>query len=207
VIRFILLQPIQRKLLIQRIFKVLKTLFFIIGPTIGWFACVIGAAKGLFWLGPLLVALLLLASIHIKGSRYLSRILILFSASIVFGLLFDSLLIGFDIYTPKRWLMPAPLATLWLLALWANFSITIDTSLKWFQNHPGYAVILGAIFGPIAYFSGQRLEALTIIRPTGVAILILAIAWALAMVVLMIIARNLPSPEKTPRHGPAIYRH
>jgi hypothetical protein len=175
----------------------LKTLFFIIGPTIGWFACVIGAAKDLFWLGPLTVTLLVLASIGIRGLRFLSRILILLSASIVFGLLFDSLLIGFDIYTPKRWLIPAPLATLWLLALWVNFSITIDTSLKWLQNHLGYAAMAGAVFGPIAYLSGQRLGALTIDRSSGLKIVILAIAWALAMVLLNIIAKSFPSPEKT----------
>jgi hypothetical protein len=173
----------------------LKTLFFIIGPTIGWFACVIGAVEELFWLGPLTVTLLVLSSIGIRGSRFLSRILLLLTASIVFGLLFDSLLIGFGIYTPKRWLMPEPLATLWLLSLWANFSITIDTSLKWFQSHPGYAAVLGAIFGPTAYLAGQRLEALTIVRPTGIAIVLLAISWALAMVILVIIAKGLPSPE------------
>jgi hypothetical protein len=177
-------------------FKILETLFFIIGPTMGWFACVIGAAKDLFWLGPLTVAILLLVSIGIRGSKFLSRILLFCLASIAFGLLFDSLLIGFDIYTPKRWLMPEPSATLWLLALWANFSITIDTSLKWFQNHFGYATVLGAIFGPIAYLSGRRLGALTISRSIGLTTVILAVAWALAMIVLVIIARCLPSPEK-----------
>ena len=175
----------------------MKSLFFIIGPTIGWFACVIGAAKGLFWLGPLIVTLLVLVSVGIRGSRFLSRILILLSVSIIFGLIFDSLLISFDIYTPKRWLMPAPLATLWLLALWVNFSITIDTSLKWLQNHLGYAAITGAIFGPIAYLSGQRLGALTIDRSTNLTIIILAMAWALAMVLLNIIAKSFPSPDKT----------
>lgn len=173
----------------------MKALFFIFGPTIGWFACVIGASKELFWLGPLTVALLVLASVSIRGSRFFSRILILLLASVIFGLLFDSLLIGFDIYTPKRWLMPAPLVTLWLLALWANFSITIDTSLNWFQNHFGYAAILGAVFGPIAYLSGQRFGALTINRSLSRAIIILAIAWALAMVILNIIAKALPSQE------------
>ena len=170
-------------------------MFFIIGPTIGWFACVIGAAKELFWLGPLTVASLILASISIRGSRFLSRILILLSASIVFGLLFDSLLIGLGIYVPKRWLMPEPLSTLWLLALWANFSITIDTSLKWLQNHLVYAAIVGAFFGPTAYFSGQRLGALIISRSFGLTTIILAISWAVAMVILNIIAKGLSSPE------------
>ena len=174
----------------------MKSLFFIIGPTIGWFACVIGAAKDLFWLGPLIVTLLVLASVGIRGSRFLTRILILLSVSIIFGLIFDSLLISFDIYTPKRWLIPTPLATLWLLALWVNFSITIDTSLKWLQNHLGYAAITGAIFGPIAYLSGQRLGALTIEQLPGVKIVILAMAWALAMVLLNIIAKSFPSPER-----------
>lgn len=173
----------------------MKILFFIIGPTIGWFACVIGAAGDLFWLGPLTVALLLLASIGIRGSSFLSRIRLLCLVSVIFGFLFDSLLIGFDIYAPKRWLMPAPLVTLWLLALWANFSITMDTSLKWLQNHLGCAAMVGALFGPTAYLAGQRLGALKIGQSPTVAILILAITWALALVVLMIIARGLPSPE------------
>ena len=175
----------------------MKSLFFIIGPTIGWFACVIGAAKDLFWLGPLIVTLLVLASVVIRGSRFLTRILILLSVSIIFGLVFDSLLIVFDIYTPKRWLIPTPLATLWLLALWINFSITIDTSLKWLQNHLGYAAMVGAIFGPIAYLSGQRLDALTIEQSPYLKIVILAMAWALAMVLLNIIVKSFPSSEKT----------
>jgi hypothetical protein len=172
----------------------LEILFFIIGPTIGWFACVIGAAKDLFWVGPLTVALLLLASIGIRGRRFLSRILLLCSVSIVFGLLFDSLLIGFDIYAPKRWLMPEPLATLWLLALWANFSIIMDTSLKWLQSHLIFSAISGAIFGPTAYLAGQRLGALTIVGSLSVAILILSTAWAIAMAVLSMIAKVLPWP-------------
>jgi len=174
----------------------LEILFFIIGPTMGWFSCVIGAAKDLFWLGPLSVALLLLASIGIRGKRFLSRILLICLVSVIFGLLFDTLLIGTGIYTPKRWLIPEPLAALWLLSLWANFSITMDTSLKWLQNHLITAAILGSIFGPSAYLAGQRLGALTIGQSTSVAIVILAITWALAMVVLSIIARVLPSPKK-----------
>ena len=59
---------------------ILKMLFFIIGPTIGWFACVIGAAEELFWMGPLIVALLVWASVGIRGSKFLSRILILLLA-------------------------------------------------------------------------------------------------------------------------------
>ena len=172
----------------------MKSIFFIIGPTIGWFACVIGAAKDLFWLGPLLVTLLFLISIGIRGKRFSSRILLLCSISLLLGLFFDSLLIGFNIYVPKRWLIPSPLTTIWLLALWVNFSITIDTSLKWFQNHLGYAAIAGTIFGPTAYLAGQRLEALTITKSNSVAIIVLAITWALAMVALNVIARKLPSP-------------
>jgi hypothetical protein len=169
-------------------------LFFIIGPTIGWFACVIGAAKELFWLGPLTVVILLLSSTVIRGKMFLSRMASLCLISVVLGIFIDSLLIGFGIYVPKRWFIPAPFATLWLLGLWANFSITIDTSLQWLQSHLISAAILGAVFGPSAYFAGQRLGALTISRSPVAAISILAMTWAFVAVVLSAIARSLPSP-------------
>ena len=58
--------------------------------------------------------------------------------------------------------MPAhPLAALapyWLVVMWALFATTINVSMAWMKNRWLLAVVMGAVFGPMA-FAGEKLGA------------------------------------------------
>jgi hypothetical protein len=178
-----------------------KTLLYVFGETVGWFACILGAAHHRHWLGALAVMGLLILHFVTRGERSARRILVIMLASVLFGFCFDSLLILGGVYTPARWLIPSPFATVWLMALWANFSLIVDVPLRWLQQHLMAAAVFGGLFGPLAYLGGQRLGAIQISEPAMRNVVVLTVAWAFGLALLMLLARILPgyrSGQKTP---------
>ena len=54
------------------------------------------------------------------------------------------------------WLCPP-----WLIALWMIFATTFQSSLSWRAGRYWIAAVSGGIFGPVSYYAGQALGALT----------------------------------------------
>ena len=153
----------------------------------GWFACVLGAANGLPWLGTLLVCLIVAA--HIKMSdrpRVEAQLLFL---CVMLGLVFDSFLVssGWVLY-PNGVLMSG-IAPYWILAMWALFSTTINLSMAWLKSNLVLASVMGAVFGPLSYIAGQRLGAIELID-TRSSLIALAVIWALAMPIITFVAAH-----------------
>lgn len=127
----------------------------------GWMACVAGAV----YIDPLTgvvygVAFLVFHLInHHQRSNEIS--FIVFVALI--GYLIDSQLVNygfFEYYEHEDWLV----APLWIASLWAIFSTTIGRSLSWLSSHYVLAALLGAVFGPVAYYSAAEIGAVTILK-------------------------------------------
>jgi hypothetical protein len=171
----------------------LKTILYVLGETAGWFACILGAAHDRHWQGAVAVTVLLLMHVATKAHRSVCRILAVVLLSVLFGFCFDSLLILAGVYAPTRWLMPSPFATIWLIALWANFGLIVDVPLGRLQKHLVIAAVFGGVFGPVAYLGGQRLGAIQVAEPAGVNIAVLACAWAVGLAFLLFLARLLPA--------------
>lgn len=130
-----------------------------IGFQIGWFACVLGAAYGFLWLGPAVVALLALLNLYERHpSQRLSEVRLLGLACLL-GLLLDSLLAAAGVFTFLDRQLPPWLSRPWMVALWANFALTLRSSMAWLQGRYPLAALLGAISGPLAYWAGARLGA------------------------------------------------
>ena len=159
------------------------------GVNVGWFACVLGAAHGLHWLGPVVVVGLL--ALHLALNRPWQSELLLAVAGAAFGFAFDSLLIACGAYEAERWLLPAPLTAVWLVALWVNFALVLNVALGWLQGRWVLAAALGFLGGPAAYYSGQRLGAMHLAPPLWRSLLALGVAWAAAIPVLLWVARAL----------------
>jgi len=130
----------------------------------GWFACVLGAARGNSWFGPLLV-LAIAAAWLLAAARPLTLASVMLLAGVV-GWCWDSWvsLLGFIGYAPGP--VPAPFAPLWILALWVLFATTLDVSLRWLRGKWWLAAWVGAVSGPLAYLGGARLGALQLLHPT-----------------------------------------
>lgn len=159
-----------------------------IGFQLAWFALVAGVAPG--YDGAALGLSALLAAAHL---RYLSprprREMGLAAAAWLLGLCVDTLLQAGGIIT-FRGISVGPLSPIWLWALWALFGLTIDASMSFLQRrHWMLSALLGGIFGPLSYLAGAKLGAASL-APTPQNFMALATAWAIAMPLLVWLARR-----------------
>lgn len=154
---------------------------------IGWFACVLGGAYGLPWVGTG-IALVIVAWHLTRAARPGQELLLVFIAAMI-GLMFDSLLVtlGWLAY-PSGTLIDGA-APHWIVALWMLFATTLNVSLSWLKQNLPIAIVFGAIGGPLAYWGGAKLGALTLLSPAP-GLIALAIGWAVFTPILVILARR-----------------
>ena len=160
----------------------------IIAFQVGWLACVLGAARGWTWQGPLVVAVI--ACLWLLHSRRPRSLALLLALSGIVGLCWDSWLavLGLVGYAPGP--LSPPLAPVWICALWVLFATTLHISLRWLQRNLWLASMLGAIAAPASYFVGARLGALSLLQPQA-ALWAQAAGWALLLPALLTLARRL----------------
>lgn len=163
----------------------------ILGVNIGWFACVLGASHGLPGLAPAVVSGLF--AVHVSLNRPAKCEALLAATVALVGFGFDSFLMAAGVYEARRWLLPAPLATLWLISLWVNFALVLNVALRPLHGRWLAAAAVGAVGGPVAYLSAERLGAVTLASPWWHGLLPLAIAWALVVPALLWLAGCLKS--------------
>jgi hypothetical protein len=155
---------------------------------LGWFACVLGAARDWSREG-VAVALAIVAAYVARAARP-RRELLLVAVAAATGALADSLLAA------AGWLRyegAAPFegaAPYWIVALWALFAITLNVSMRALRGHPALGAVLGFVGGPLAYLGGEKLGALALAQPAP-ALVALALVWALATPLLLALALRL----------------
>jgi hypothetical protein len=165
---------------------------------LGWFACVLGAANGLPWAGPL--AVLGVVGLHLLRARRPGAEFRLVLAAAALGLVVDSLVLagGWLRYPSGQWI--PGLAPYWIVAMWALFATTLNLSLRWLHGRPVLAAVLGTIGGPLSYLAGEKLGGIELTQPPQ-AIAALAVAWAVAMPLLMQVAARLDGVSEPPLPG------
>lgn len=152
---------------------------------IGWFACVLGAAHGLAWLGSLTA--LVIAGLHLAAARRPACELRLLLIVAALGFAWDSATAAGGLVTYGAGSLLPAMAPHWMVALWLVFATTLNVSLRWLRGRAGLAALLGAVGGPLAYYGGARLGALSLPDPlTGLAVQ--ALAWGLLMPLVMHLA-------------------
>jgi hypothetical protein len=161
---------------------------------LGWFACVLGAANGLPWAGPLVV--LGVVALHLARALRPLPELRLVGLAMALGLVVDSLLLatGWLSYPAGLWL--PGMAPYWIVAMWALFATTLNVSMGWLRGRPLLAVLMGAIGGPLSYLAGEKLGGIELTAPVA-ALSALAFAWAVAMPLLMKAAERLDGVRAT----------
>ena len=159
----------------------------------GWFACVLGAANGLPWLGSLLVCLIV--ALHIRSADRPNHELQLLVLAVVLGLVFDSLLVSSGWVRYPSGMMIAGIAPYWILAMWALFSTTLNLSMGWLKSSLVLASVMGAVFGPLSYLAGERLGAIVLVDVQS-SMIMLAVIWALVMPILIFAANRFESTLK-----------
>jgi hypothetical protein len=152
---------------------------------LGWFSCVLGAAAGRPWAGPLVV--LAVMALHFILAHRPWKEMRLAMLAMVCGLGADSLLLatGWIAYPNGSWL--PGFAPYWIVAMWALFATTLNVSMRWTRNSLPLTVFCGALGGPLSYLAGERLGAISLLNPLW-ALAALALIWGVAMPVLTLLA-------------------
>jgi Protein of unknown function (DUF2878) len=152
-----------------------------------WFACVLGAAHAMPWLG--VIATIYVLAWHFMQAKTAKPEAILLTITLMIGAVFDQVMLSSNLihYQSHGWsdaLVPA-----WILALWAGFVTALNVSLRWMQGKWLVAVLFGAIGGPLAYIGAERLGAVTL-NAYPQSYLALSIGWAILTPVLLMLAKR-----------------
>jgi hypothetical protein len=150
---------------------------------LGWFACVMGAGHGQLWLGPSVVAALVLIHLYLTPRPAQETSLILVVG--IFGFAIDTLQASAGLYAFTRTSAAPWLCPLWMVALWMIFATTLNASMAWLAGRYGLAAALGALCGPVSYVAGARLGAIEVPAHTSESLVGIAIVWAFVMPTLL----------------------
>ena len=160
-----------------------------------WLASVLGAARGLPWLGP--VAFAGFAAWQLRRTDEPEADLYALAAFGTAGLVVDSL---WPLADAVRYASPWPLAELtpvWLLVMWLNLGLTVNHSLAWLKGRLWLSVPFAAVGGGLAYWTGMKLGAVEFLAPAPVLVGVIALAWALVFPLLLALVERLRLKETT----------
>ena len=142
---------------------------------IGWFACVIGAAKQMPWLG--VATVLAIVIWHLTQAKQAKKELQLLIIALVIGGTFDQIMLNHQLITYQAHGWSSMLVPVWILALWAEFVTVLNVSLRWMKGRWLVAVLFGAIGGPLAYMGAEKLGAVTL-NHLPISYVALSVGWA-----------------------------
>lgn len=152
-----------------------------------WFACVLGAAHAMPWLG--VIATLFVVAWHLKVAKNAKPEAILLIITLIIGATFDQTMHSTNLihYQSHGW--SDALVPPWILALWAGFVTALNVSLRWMQGKWLVAIVFGALGGPLAYMSAEKLGAVSLnMYPQSY--LALSIGWAILTPILLTLAKR-----------------
>jgi hypothetical protein len=149
----------------------------------GWFACVLGAAHDHPWLGALGGGVL--TAIHVALVCEPRRELALLLCFGVVGAALDSMHSCSGVLTFASGYVVGCLAPPWIIVLWIQFATVFRYSLRWLLGRYWLAALLGGLGGPLAFFVGERLGAVTFLPRAWVSLVVIGIVWASALPLLV----------------------
>ena len=155
---------------------------------VGWFSSVLGAARDMPWLGPLVFLGVL--AIHLRKAERPDLELGLVIACGIIGTWFDSLLVMTGWVTYPAGQFSSIMAPYWIITMWMLFATTLNLSMGWLRGRVVLAVVLGAIAGPASYVAGQKLGGIEFREPLY-AIVALGIGWGALMPIIVALAERL----------------
>ncbi|HXU31079.1 MAG TPA: DUF2878 domain-containing protein [Thermoanaerobaculia bacterium] len=177
----------------------MRGLLTFVALQVGWFACVLGGARENVWIGPLVVAVLILGHLvsfawprrNARSGKFLRHEIVTLLSFGLAGTFADSLQSGLGLLAfhgspssgPGVWLAPP-----WIAALWFHFGTVLTGPLAPLRDRRLLTVALCLVAAPLSYAGGGRLGAVAF-HPAGwpsvlsiglvwTTILSLALRWA-----------------------------
>ena len=153
-----------------------------IGFQVGWFACVLGAANDKELLGMIIALGVIIYHVVTQGD--LRKELKLILVALAIGLLWETWVLNLDILRYPSHPESLFWAPSWLVMMWALFATTINLSMGWLKGRWALSVLMGAVFGPLAFIGGEKLGAVVFLDST-LSIITLSVGWGLLMPLLL----------------------
>ncbi len=152
---------------------------------IGWGFCLSGVVTGRPFLGPVVVAVLLLS--HLIRVRFRLDEMILIMTVAFFGTLCDTAFLNLGLIDYRAGYESLPwLAPLWVTAIWALFAISVNHSMIWLRFNLSFAVLFGMGGGIVSYFAAARLGAAEFYPSLAVVLVIIGLVWAVIMPIIVL---------------------
>ena len=161
---------------------------------IGWFACVLGGAHNLPWLGSF--AVLVVVALHLWRAVQPTREAALVLSAGAIGAVFESTLVFLGLMSYPSGTVIAGTAPHWLIAMWMLFATTLNVSLRWLRGRWLLAALLGAVFGPLTYYGGAKLGGMSF-ENVRLALVALAAGWACWMPLLSWLSEHLDGTRES----------
>lgn len=143
----------------------------------GWIVCLQEGPKGHFLYGFLIVLAAVAYFFYFSPCWKADFILLAFV--LLVGPLSDILYarLGLLQYHPyfhfHSWIPP-----IWVFLLWGLFGVNIQL-FSWLSHHWVLATVLGALSGPLSYFSVVRLGGASLLMPMSLVFLAIGLVWAI----------------------------
>ena len=138
----------------------IKIFLMLSGYQLTWLMCVFGELWYNSFLPGLICGILFLFICYVNSDNKNKTIQIVLLISI-FGYLFDTILVFFEIYNFQTSLYIGVLP-IWMIVLWPSFAILFDEILMFLSKYKIIAVILSSALGPLTYFAGSPLGLINI---------------------------------------------
>jgi hypothetical protein len=180
----------------------MSRLVTLLGAQVCWWGCVLGA--GTPYAVVAVVFTMVWIGLHLARSPQRGVELRLVLLATALGVVVDSALVGaarvgVDVMHFPEAVRLGPLPTpLWMVALWSGFATMLLSTLRPVVSSLPAACVFGLVGGPVSYLGGARLGPLVIDAPMSRSVVIIGVAWGLAMLVLALAVRRLTSSSMTP---------
>jgi Protein of unknown function (DUF2878) len=154
---------------------------------LAWFACVLGAAKQMPWLGVIFTVAII--AWHLCQAKSAKPEVILLCIALIIGAAFDQIMHSTQLLTYQAHGWSDSLVPAWILALWAGFVTALNVSLRWMRGKWAVMILFGAIGGPLAYMSAEKLGAVTL-NSMPASYIALGLGWAILTPLLVILSQK-----------------
>lgn len=165
-----------------------KSIYNAVVFNLAWLACVLGGN-----VVALAVALVVI-SIHLYFFADNKSELALIIVVLLLGIVVDSILIRSGLLVSPHGSLWPPV---WLICLWGLFATTLNHSMKWFQAHTKFAVVVGGVAGALTYLAGTRLTDFALRDPQIMTLVVMFIIWCAVFPFCLLLARSVRVSGKT----------
>lgn len=164
------------------------------GFDVVWLACIMGAARGVWWAGVLAGAANVAAQVWMLPRAQRRRDLTFMLVAGAAGTCADVVLVIVGVLEYRGGALSSLGVSLPFLAvfytLWVSFCTTVRPSFSWAWSRPWIGAVIGGLGGPLSYWSGSKLGAVGFPRGDAVALAVVAIQYAVLTPLLFIVARR-----------------